>query len=57
MGTARLTLIMECRQRESKCFTPSGFAQYIESVGTLKASGGDLGGGSENLIVEKQTNC
>lgn len=33
-------------------YTPSSFAQYIEGVGTLKANGGDLGGGSESLIVE-----
>jgi len=32
-------------------FTPTSFAQYAEGVGTLKASGGDLGGGSENLVV------
>jgi len=31
-------------------FTPSSFANYAEGVGTLKKSGGDLGGGSESLI-------
>jgi DNA (cytosine-5)-methyltransferase 1 len=31
--------------------TPSQFAQYTEGVGTLRANGGDLGGGSETLIA------
>ena len=31
-------------------YTPSSFANYMEGVGTLKANGGDLGGGSETLI-------
>jgi DNA (cytosine-5)-methyltransferase 1 len=39
-------------------YTPSGFAQYREGVGTLKADGGDLGGGSETLAVfARQSNC
>ncbi len=33
-------------------FTKSSFASYEEGVGTLRASGGDLGGGSETLLVE-----
>jgi len=34
-------------------FTSSSFAQYTEGVGTIRAQGGDLGGGgSETLIVE-----
>lgn len=33
-------------------YTGTSFAQYAEGVGTLKANGGDLGGGSESLIVE-----
>lgn len=32
-------------------FTTSSFAQYSEGVGSLRASGGDLGGGSETLTV------
>jgi len=32
-------------------FTSSGFAKYSEGVGTLRAEGGDLGGGSETLAV------
>lgn len=33
-------------------YTSSSFASYQEGVGTLRANGGDLGGGSESLIVE-----
>ena len=33
-------------------FTSSSFAQYKEGVGTLRANGGDLGGGSESFVVE-----
>jgi site-specific DNA-cytosine methylase len=32
-------------------FTQSAFGQYREGVGTLRASGGDLGGGSETLAA------
>lgn len=35
-------------------FTPSQFANYREGVGTLRANGGDLGGGSETLIAERR---
>lgn len=35
-------------------FTPSSHAQYTEGVGTIRANGGDLGGGSETLIVAPQ---
>jgi DNA (cytosine-5)-methyltransferase 1 len=38
-----------------KAFTPSSFAQYREGVGTLRANGGDLGGGSETLLVLDNT--
>ena len=34
-------------------FTPGKHASYIEGVGTLRANGGDVGGGSETLIVER----
>lgn len=34
-----------------KAFKESGLAQYNEGFGTLKASGGCLGGGSETLLV------
>ena len=33
-------------------FTSSQFANYREGVGTLRANGGDLGGGSETLVAE-----
>ena len=32
-------------------FTPSSIGGYSEGVGTLRANGGDLGGGSETLVV------
>ncbi len=35
----------------SAVYTQSSFGQYAEGVGTVRASGGDLGGGSENLLV------
>ena len=34
-------------------FTPSSFAQYEQGVGTLRSNGGDLGGGSETLVVNQ----
>jgi DNA (cytosine-5)-methyltransferase 1 len=36
-------------------YTPTSFAQYQEGVGTLKASGGDCGHGSETIITS--VNC
>lgn len=32
-------------------YTSSSIAGYSEGVGTLRANGGDIGGGSENLVV------
>ena len=32
-------------------YTPSSIGGYSEGVGTLRSSGGDIGGGSENLIA------
>lgn len=37
-------------------FTGSSHAQYTEGVGTLRANGGDLAGGSETLLVEPLAN-
>lgn len=37
---------------ESVSFENSSFGGYKQGVGTLKASGGDYGGGSENLICQ-----
>lgn len=31
-------------------YTPTSFGKYSEGVGTLKSSGGDLGGGSESIV-------
>jgi DNA (cytosine-5)-methyltransferase 1 len=33
-------------------FTPTSFGGYGSGVGTLRANGGDLGGGSETLVTE-----
>ena len=37
---------------ENRAYTPSGHGEYVDGVGTLKASGDDLGGGSETLIAK-----
>jgi len=40
----------------SNCFREGGFGQYVEGeVGTLKASGGVLGGGSETFVTDAYT--
>ncbi len=39
----------------TQSFTASSFGQYQPGVGTIRANGGDLGGGSETLIAEKWT--
>lgn len=36
---------------ESHSYRLSGYGDYKEGIGTLRASGGDYGGGSENFIV------
>jgi len=33
-------------------YTTSSHAKYVDGVGTLRANGGDIGGGSETLIVQ-----
>ena len=38
---------------QAVCYTASSFGGYSKGCGTLKANGGDLGGGSENLVVEE----
>lgn len=40
---------------ESCAYTAGSFAGYKRGVGTLKANGGDLGGGSETLIAKCMT--
>lgn len=37
--------------RIDACFTPSGFGGYSQHVGTLRSTGGDVGPGSENIII------
>ena len=38
----------------AKVYRQGGFADYVEGeVGTLRAAGGDYGGGTENLLVER----
>lgn len=42
-------------KESSQAYHQSGFAGYTEGIGgTLKASGGDYGGGSENLVTEQR---
>ena len=38
-------------REDTTAYTPSSFGGYREGVRTLRAAGGDLGGGSENLVV------
>lgn len=45
------------QRQDAAAFTLGSFAQYREGVGTLKAQGGDIGGGSETLIVGTLTAC
>jgi DNA (cytosine-5)-methyltransferase 1 len=44
-------------RKTTSAFTASSFGNYSEGVGTIRANGGDLGGGSETLYVEKVANC
>lgn len=37
-------------------YTESSFANYAEGIGTIRASGGSVGYGSETLIVENEEN-
>ena len=39
-------------RKETSVFTPSSIGGYREGAGTLQASGGDLGGGSEHLVAQ-----
>lgn len=39
---------------EQQSFYNNGIANYTEECGTLRASGGDCGGGAENLLVERE---
>ena len=42
--------------KTTSSFTSSSFGGYSEGIGTIRASGGDLGGGSETLITSQSPN-
>jgi DNA (cytosine-5)-methyltransferase 1 len=44
------------KKQSAPAFTSSSFGGYSEGVGTVRASGGDLGGGSETLIATPDGN-
>jgi DNA (cytosine-5)-methyltransferase 1 len=44
-------------RQDPAAFTASSFANYSEGVGTIRAAGGDLGGGSETLYVPDTARC
>ena len=52
-GVTTLTATTYKRPEDNVVVTSSSFGGYAEGVGTLRANGGDLGGGSENLVVHK----
>jgi DNA (cytosine-5)-methyltransferase 1 len=43
--------------QDPAAFTTSSFGNYGEGVGTIRATGGDLGGGSETLYVPNTARC
>ena len=45
------------KKKETSAFTASSFGTYSEGVGTIRATGGDLGGGSVTLYVPNIANC
>jgi DNA (cytosine-5)-methyltransferase 1 len=53
-GVTTLTATTYKRPEDNVVVTSSSFGGYTEGVGTLRANGGDLGGGSENLVVHKE---
>jgi len=53
-GVTTLTASGYKRPEDNVVVTSSSFGGYIEGVGTLRANGGDLGGGSENLVVHQE---
>ena len=52
-GPATITATSYKRPEDNVVVTSSSFGGYTEGIGTLRANGGDLGGGSENLVVHK----
>jgi DNA (cytosine-5)-methyltransferase 1 len=53
-GVTTLTATTHKRPEDNVVVTPSSFGGYKEGVGTLRSAGGDLGGGSENLVVQQE---
>ncbi|MCM1008815.1 MAG: hypothetical protein NC485_13025 [Ruminococcus flavefaciens] len=54
-GGGNVSLVMETDMDKPIAYGQSGYGDYVENrVSTLKYTGGDLGGGSESLIL-KQT--
>ena len=53
-GVTTLTATTYKRPEDNVVVTSSSFGGYKEGVGTLRANGGDLGGGSENLVVHQE---
>jgi len=45
------------KKQETSAFTASSFGAYSKGVGTIRASGGNLGGGSKTLYVPDVANC
>jgi DNA (cytosine-5)-methyltransferase 1 len=45
------------KKKETSSFTTSSFGNYSEGIGTIRANGGDIGGGSETLYVSEIANC
>jgi DNA (cytosine-5)-methyltransferase 1 len=45
------------KRKETTSFTTSSFGNYSEGVGTIRANGGDIGGGSETLYIPNVANC
>ena len=50
-GGGGLGTDLECDGGTVAAFSPTSIGGYGEGVGTLRANGGDLGGGSETLII------
>jgi DNA (cytosine-5)-methyltransferase 1 len=44
------------KKQSAPAFTSSSFGGYSEGVGTIRAAGGDLGGGSETLVATPDGN-
>ena len=53
-GVTTLTATTYKRPEDNVVVTSSSFGGYTEGVGTLRANGGDLGGGSKNLVVHQE---